>query len=262
MILTLANRKGGTGKTTTTVNLAALWGSQGYRVLVIDLDSQGHAAIGLGVSDTPAANATTHYLLTHPTTPLAPLWRPTGCEGVSLIPADTRFSGHGQQWPLSGLRRALEAADIRAHFDAVIIDTPPTQDGLLISAMSAADGVLVPFLPHHLGEVGVQQLARLFYRVATQHNPSLSMLGLLPVMVDRRLQVHRQTVERLSRQFGEARMLAGIRNNIKLAEAFAYGLPIHRHAPNSAGARDYRALAASLKPQQAAMSDPRISDPL
>ncbi|MGM0834192.1 MAG: ParA family protein [Pseudomonadota bacterium] len=255
MILTLANRKGGTGKTTTAVNLAALWGSQGYRVLVIDLDSQGHVAIGLGLTETPQASATIHHLLTHPSTPLASLWRPTNCEGVSLIPADTAFSGHGQQWPLTGLRRALESADIRQHFDAVIIDTPPTQDGLLISAMSAADTVLVPFLPHHLGEVGAKQLARLFYHVATQHNPSLSMLGLLPVMVDMRLQMHRQTVERLARQFGEARMLAGIRSNIKLAEAFAYGLPIHRYAPNSAGALDYRALAASITPEHFTIAD-------
>ncbi|WP_404375812.1 ParA family protein [Vreelandella aquamarina] len=250
MIIALANRKGGTGKTTTAVNLAALWGSQGYRVLVIDLDSQGHASIGLGLGDEPPAEKTMHYLLTHPTTPLASLWQPTACEGVSIVPADTRFNGHGQQWPLTGLKQALTDADIYAHFDAVVIDTPPTQDGLLISAMSAANAVLVPFLPHHLGEVGAKQLARLFYRVAIQYNPSLSMLGLLPVMFDARLQLHRQTVDRLAMQFGQARMLPGIRNNIKLAEAFAHGLPIHRYAPNSAGALDYRTLAAKITPDQ------------
>lgn len=257
MILTLANRKGGTGKTTTTVNLAALWGSQGYRVLVIDLDSQGHAAIGLGLAEEPAADTTIHHLLTHPATPLASLWQPTACEGVTLIPADTRFSGHGQQWPLSGLKQALAEADIRQHFDAVIIDTPPTQDGLLISAMSAANAVLVPFLPHHLGEVGARQLARLFYHVATQYNPSLGMLGLLPVMFDARLQLHRQTVARLSCRFGQARMLAGIRNNIKLAEAFAHGVPVHRYAPRSAGATDYRALAQAFGPDRFQYTQPK-----
>ncbi|WP_202403266.1 ParA family protein [Vreelandella massiliensis] len=246
MILTLANRKGGTGKTTTVVNLAALWGSQGQRVLVIDLDSQGHAAIGLGLTYEPAANATIHHLLRHPDTPVNALWQATACEGVSLIPADTRFSGHGEQWPLTGLQRALAKGDILHYFDVVIIDTPPTQDGLLISAMCAASAVLVPFVPHHLGEVGAKQLARLFYRVATEQNPSLGMLGLLPVMFDARLQLHRQTVDRLARQFGQARMLAGVRNNIKLAEAFAHGLPIHCYAPRSAGAQDYRALIQSL----------------
>lgn len=136
---------------------------------------------------------------------------------------------------------------VAEQFDRVVLDTPPTSDLLLISALAAADGVLIPFVPHHLAAVGVNQLARLFYRVATRYNPSLQLIALLPVMVNRNFTLQRKVLDELAIQFGKGRLLRGIRTNIRLAEAFAAGEPICRFAPRSPGAMDYQLLADELE---------------
>lgn len=251
MIITLANRKGGTGKTTTTVNLAAVWASQGKRVLVIDLDTQNHCALGLGFTRTglPAGHAI-HQLFQAPAgqQPSLTNWiLTTPFQGLDLLPADPFFDPGLQALPTTRLRQAIQAQGLAQQYDHILIDTPPTLDGLLLSAAIAAEGLLVPFVPHYLGEVGVLQLARLFYEVTAEENPELLLLGLLPVMLERQQPLHQQILDKLARQFGKPSLLRGIRRNIQLAEAFHQQQPICHYAPRSAGTMDYTLLASELE---------------
>ena len=244
-IIAVCNRKGGAGKTTTSVNLAAELAALGCRVLLVDLDSQGHCAVGLGVK-VQAGDITAHTIFTNPQTSLMNAVRKTAFENLSLAPADQLFE-HG-----SGLRderllaQALADAQIAAHFDVVIVDTPPSLDLLLLNALSAAHWVLVPFVPHPLSYEGVRQLMRILFKVMSNQNPHLKVLGFLPMTAAEHIRQHRRVTSDVSRQFGAARVLNGIRNDIKLAEAFAVGQPIRFYAPSSRGADDFSALAICL----------------
>lgn len=251
-VLALSNRKGGTGKTTTTVNLAAEFGRRGLRTLVIDLDTQGHAACGFGVEPgrgTPRA----HHALREDGVPLADAVLPTALPNVWLAPADDQYEEADRPTPAT--RLAEQMARLRGRFDRIVIDTPPSLGGTLVNALAAADAVLVPLLPHHLAGEGVRQLTRLFFRVAMDHNPDLRLLGIVPVMVDRRLNLHRQVIAAMSRQFGADRIFTGIRSDIHLAEAFAAGQPIAAYRPRSRGTLDHSLLVDEIASLSSRRSD-------
>jgi chromosome partitioning protein len=246
-VIAVSNRKGGTGKTTVSVNLAAELAALGRRVLLVDLDSQGHCAVGLGIK-VGAADGTVHRIFSDPGARLAPVIRASAFANLYLAPADQLFEhGSGHRDPLR-LARALAEPEIRQHFEVVIVDTPPSLDLLLLNALTAANWVLVPYVPHHLSFEGVRQLMRVLFKVMTRDNPSLKILGFLPTTAAEHIRQHRQVTNEMSRQFGAHRVLSGIRNDIRLAEAFAAGKPIHHYAPKSRGARDFAVLAASLVP--------------
>ncbi len=244
-VIAVCNRKGGAGKTTTAVNLAAEMAALGWRVLLLDLDSQGHCAVGLGVK-VQAREPTAHAIFSNPQASLLDAVRDTAFAGLALAPADQLFE-HG-----SGLRdelllaRALAEPAFAERFDLVIVDTPPSLDVLLLNALSAAHWVLVPFVPHPLSFEGVRQLMRVLFKVMSKQNPGLKLLGFLPMMSADHIRQHRSTTGDMARQFGAPRVLAGIRNDIKLAEAFALGQPTRNYAPSSRGAQDYAALALCL----------------
>ena len=244
-VIAVCNRKGGAGKTTTSVNLAAELAHLGWRVLLVDLDSQGHCAVGLGVKVLPR-DTTVHALFTDPTARLIDAVRETPFENLALAAADQLFE-HG-----SGLRdelllaRALSDPALAARFDVVIVDTPPSLDLLLLNALSAANWVLVPFVPHPLSYEGVRQLMRVLFKVMSKQNPGLKLLGFLPMMSADHIRQHRSITGDVARQFGAPRVLPGIRNDIKLAESFAAGLPVRNYAVSSRGAQDYAALAVCL----------------
>lgn len=246
-IIAVSNRKGGTGKTTVAVNLAAELASRGQRVLLVDLDSQGHCAVGLGIK-LPKGTATAHGIFIDPAARLAPVIRPSAVANLALAPADQLFE-HGSGLREEGrLARALAEEEIAAGYDVVIVDTPPSLDILLLNALSAAHWVLVPYVPHHLSFEGVRQLMRVLFKVMTSANPDLKVLGFLPTSVAEHIRQHRAINGEVSRQFGASRVLAGIRNDIRLAEAFAAGKPVRDYAPKCRGAEDFAALAATLAP--------------
>lgn len=243
--IVVSNRKGGTGKTTVSVNLAAEMAALGMRVLLVDLDSQNHCAAGLGVR-TGKGTPTVHDLFRDSHSRIDAVVRETAHPCLCLAPADPLFE-HGSGSNDEGLlARALAGRAISDAFDLVILDTPPSLDILLINALTAATGIIVPFVPHPLSLEGVRQLMRVLFRIKSGANPDLKITGFLPVMVAEHVRQHRAIAGEIGRQFGAPRVLAGIRNDIKLAEAFGSGQPIRSYAPKSRGAEDFAALGLVL----------------
>lgn len=247
-VIAIGNRKGGTGKTTVAVNLAAEFAYLGRRVLLIDLDSQGHCAVGLGFKY-EAAMPAVHHLFTDPAATLAQAIYQTRVKNLFLAPADTLFDHGSGIRDDNRLKRALLGEGLAEQFDLVLIDTPPSLDALLYNGLMAATRVLVPYVPHHLSYEGVGQLVRVLFKIITHDNRDLKVLGFLPTMASEHIRLHRVVTGELTRQFGAPRVFPGIRNDIRLAEAFAAGQPIRLYAPKSRGAQDFAQLAAMLEPQ-------------
>ena len=244
-IIVVCNRKGGAGKTTTSVNLAAELAALGWRVLLVDLDSQGHCAVGLGVKLSSQAT-TAHTIFMDASVQLSDTVLDTAIPNLALAPANQMFEhGSGLRDALC-LKRALAEPAITARFDIVIVDTPPSLDFLLLNALAAAKWVLVPYIPHPLSFEGVRQLMRILFKVMSAHNPDLKLLGFLPMTAADNIRQHRSVTDEVARQFGAQRVLAGIRNDIRLAEAFGVGKPVKYYAPKSRGAQDFLQLALSL----------------
>ncbi len=244
-IIAISNRKGGAGKTTVAVNLAAELAALGRRVLLVDLDSQGHCGVGLGIK-VQSGDTVTHDIFTDPAARLAATVRESVFTNLSLAPANQLFE-HGSGLRDEGrLARALAEEEIAGRFDVVIVDTPPSLDILLLNALTAANWVLVPYIPHPLSFEGVRQLMRVLFKVMTVANPGLKILGFLPTHAAEHIRQHRAVSAEVSRQFGAHRVLPGIRSDIRLAEAFAVGKPVRHYAPRSRGAQDFADLAASL----------------
>ena len=237
-VIAVCNRKGGAGKTTTAVNLAVELAALDFRVLLIDLDSQGHCAVGLGVK-VAAGDATSHAIFTNPLATISDSVVDTAYAHLCLSPADQLFEhGSGVRDELR-LHQALSDPALVARFDVVILDTPPSLDFLLINALCAAKWVLVPYVPHPLSYEGIRQLMRVMFRVMSKQNPDLKILGFLPMTAAAHIRQHRTVTSDVSRQFGAHRVLSGIRSDIKLAEAFAVGKPVRAYAPSSRGAQDF-----------------------
>lgn len=244
-IIAVANRKGGTGKSTTAVNLAAEYAAHGQRVLLIDLDTQGHCALGLG-HRLRAGQLTAHHLFGPSATPLRAALLPNCLPGLDLIPADPMFQHGLAPDDEALLGRHLLETGLENDYDIILLDTPPSLDLLLLNAMACAHWALIPFVPHALAAEGVRQLSRVFFKVAMRSNARLRLLGLLPVMLDARIGLHRDIRGQMVRQFGEDRLLPGIRNDIKLAEAFSAGQPARVYAPQCRGSADYHTLYTCL----------------
>lgn len=241
VIISVSNRKGGTGKTTTVVNLAAELSSRGYKVLVIDLDSQAHASLGLGFSTSIIYNPV-HLLFSNPIFDFNSAVYPTRWNGLFLAPASPSFE-HGNSVKDNGLlREALSRSGVLRVFDFIVIDTPPSLDALLLNALTASNFLLIPFLPHFLSAEGIISLARTFLRVVISDNPSLKLLGFVPIMVNARIQHHRSILKRIADEYGKEKILPQIRMDIKLVEAFESKSPIRFYAPRSKGALDYKSL--------------------
>ncbi len=244
LVISIANRKGGTGKTTTAVNLAAEMAARGLKTLLIDLDTQGHASFGLGFKDLNSLKHFSHNVFENPDFDFKKAIYETQFENLFLSPANINFVNKSEKFEELLLYKSISSLN---GFDRVIIDTPPTLDIFLISALCASDAIIIPFLPHFLAAIGVKQMSRLFYQTATRHNHRLKLLGLVPVMYDRRLNMHKEVIKEVTKLFGQSRILHGIRNNVRLAEAFNAGKPIRYFAPKSVGAMDYFLLCDEIE---------------
>ena len=241
--IAVAMQKGGSGKTTTAVNLAAALAERGQRVLVVDVDPQANATswfgardVGKGIFTCLCENGSIFDVLVR-----------TATAGVDLVPASA--------W-LVGAERAL-AAEVGAEtilrrrlrlaadgYDLALVDTPPTLGVLTVGALAAADQVLVPVEAHVLALNGLAQLLRTVDTVRDRLNESLQLLGMVACRVDSRTRHGIEVVEELRKRFPEQTFRTVIRENIRLAEAPSFGQPVTTYDGKSAGAEDYRALAA------------------
>lgn len=243
-VIAVSNRKGGTAKTTTTVNLAAALGERGWRVLVVDLDSQGHAGLGFGVKASPG-HPTVHHHFRGTGVSLAEGVRTTVYPNIDVLPADRSFEGVSTAIAPLSLASALKP--LAEAYQVVLIDTAPTADALLVSALASAQHVVVPTTLHHLAVDGVGQFARSFFRVASTLNSGLLGMSILPVQVDLRTTMQREILKRLTAQFGPERLLTGIRPDIALAEAFGHQRPVRYFKPRSRSVEDFEILCDEVE---------------
>ena len=246
-MISIANQKGGVGKTTTTVNLAALLAGRGYRVLVLDADPQGNATSSLGV-DKAALTESLYDALLDPdgieTLPLKDV-RP----GVDLYPATPDLAAAevelvGQHARERAISRVIAATPTA--FDVCLIDTPPSLGLLTVNALTASDNVLVPLQCEFLALEGLGQLLATIELIHRGLNPDLSVLGVVMTMYDARTRLSAHVVEEVRRHLPASLLKTIIPRAIRLAEAPSYGQVISEYDPESRGAAAYQQLADEL----------------
>ena len=244
-IYALANQKGGVGKTTTAVNLAACLAEAGERCLLVDLDPQANATSGLGQR---ANGVSTHDLLDG--VPLRDLARPTAFPNLDIVPAKPDLAGAAAQ--LSGVEggeRYLADAFAGTATDSyafVFLDCPPAFGPLTVNALAAADRVIVPVQAEYYALEGLSQLLGSINLVKARLNPRLAVAGILLTMVDGRTRLAAQVEQELRRHFGDLVFTTSVPRSVRLAEAPSHGLPAIAYDRRSTGAQAYWKVAMEL----------------
>jgi chromosome partitioning protein len=246
-VLAIANQKGGVGKTTTAVSLAAALADRGLRILLIDLDPQANATSGIGLR--PAPGALTLYDALVGEVPLAEVIQAAPLPNLSVAPAHIDLAGAEVELVSAfsreqRLRRVLDA--VRDRYDIVLIDCPPSLGLLTVNALTAADGLVVPIQSEYYALEGLGALRRNTELIRTQLNPDLRVVGFVMTMLDARTRLSQQVVEEVQAHFGELVCATRIPRSVRLAEAPSFGQPITVFDPSSRGALAYRRLAAEL----------------
>lgn len=246
-IFCVANQKGGVGKTTTAVNLAAGLAKIGQRVLLVDLDPQGNATMGAGINKSELQVSVYQVLLGMADVHTARRHSDTG--GFDVLPANRELAGaEVEMVELDNREKRLKEAiaEVDSEYDFVLIDCPPALSMLTLNGLCAAHGVIIPMQCEYYALEGLSDLVNTIKKVHANLNPELKIIGLLRVMFDPRMSLSQQVSAQLEKHFGDKVFKTIIPRNVRLAEAPSYGMPGVSFDASSKGAQAYIQFGAEM----------------
>ena len=250
-IVSFSNQKGGVGKTTTCVNMAAYIAAEGKKVLLVDMDPQGNATTGLGFSKS-SLEQSIYSVLIDDEKALENIM-PTEVENLDLLPSNIDLAGAEVELVYKKnrervLKNALE--EIRSRYDYILIDCPPSLGLLTINALACADSVIIPIQSEYYALEGLSQLMNSISLVKQHLNAGLEVDGVVLTMYDSRSLISKQIAEEIKKFFTKRLFEIVVPRNVRLVEASSYGKPIMMHDPNCTGARAYNALTLEYLARQ------------
>jgi chromosome partitioning protein len=246
--IAIFNQKGGVGKTTTNINLAACLAARGKNILIMDIDPQGNTTSGMGISKKELVNTMYEVLIDETLDPMRAVLD-TSVKGLKLLPASMDLAGAEIELiQLEGREKRLKKAldRIKSDFDYIFIDCPPSLGLLTINSLTAVDSVLIPIQCEFYALEGVSQLMSTVGLVKKSLNPRLEIQGVILSMFDGRTNLSIQVVEEVKKYFKEKVYSSVIPRNVRLAEAPSYGMPITEYDPKSKGAEAYMEFAGEF----------------